>query len=204
MIQTQLKLSIVPDAIMTAYNELDIEELVQNEKDDQQVVLLLQEFEEASDKEMAKRNEDIGFKEVRKNAKYQQFLEVLDQYYDRPGEKVEKEETGVAEPVPEVSEVLDVSSEGLEALNEYLPTTDPFTKMTLKDPYINRICKHVYEYQSVMDMMITSGNKTRCPYVGCSNKKYILPDDLVKDPVIAAKIIERVQDEICGVYMTVD
>lgn len=45
-------------------------------------------------------------------------------------------------------------SEGLEALTEYLPTTDPFTRQVLKDPYVNRKCGHVYEYESVCSLIL--------------------------------------------------
>jgi len=210
MIEAQEKLKIVPDTVMSVYNNLDLEELVEKEEDPDQIIALLEEFGEASTKELEKRSKKIGMKQVYRNETYQSFLEVLDKFYDRAGkvdDQNEPKDDGELKDGEEVGPAdFTACSEDVEMLNDYIPTTDPFTRITFKDPYENRICKHVYEYQSVMDMIITSGGKTRCPYPGCSNKRYIQPDDLQKNVVVAAKIAARIQEEKQGMIydMTVD
>ncbi|CAL8091001.1 unnamed protein product [Orchesella dallaii] len=195
MTESQEKLKIVPEAVMAAYNNLDLEELVDKEQDIDQLIAILDEFDEASTKEMEKRNKKVNMKVVYKNETYQKFLEVLDQFYDRRGKGIKAEEEVVDEDPGASTANLGACSEGIEALSEYIPTTDPFTRQTLKDPYENKICKHVYEYQSVMDMLITSGGRTRCPYPGCLNKKYIQLEDLHKNVHVAAKIAARITEE---------
>jgi len=46
IIEAQEKVKVVPDAIMAAYNNLDLEELVTEAKDDAQFLSLLKEFGE--------------------------------------------------------------------------------------------------------------------------------------------------------------
>jgi len=95
---------------------------------------------------------------------------------DDGGEKGEEEERPEPLAGPSSRSLPDLGrcSEGIEALTEYLPVTDPFTRKILKNPFVNKFCGHVYEYQSALDMIITSNCRTR--YVSSSpSSPFVVP-----------------------------
>ncbi|XP_072940419.1 uncharacterized protein [Epargyreus clarus] len=56
---------------------------------------------------------------------------------------------------------------------------DPFSLRPIINPMRNKICKHVYE-KNTIESIIKSKNKG-CPYVGCTNKKQMESGDLIFD-----------------------
>ncbi|KAG8035510.1 hypothetical protein G9C98_006956 [Cotesia typhae] len=58
----------------------------------------------------------------------------------------------------------------------------PISKVRMTEPMKNNICGHVYDKASIIALL--RGNAaTRCPIVGCSNKKHLIMDDLTSDIV---------------------
>ena len=66
-------------------------------------------------------------------------------------------------------------------------TTDPITKLLLKNPVRHKRCNHVYDKDSIEDAM-RMNNRLRCPYVGC-NIKNIKMTDLIEDRDLKRKLI---------------
>ncbi|KAG4073629.1 hypothetical protein HA402_000853 [Bradysia odoriphaga] len=56
---------------------------------------------------------------------------------------------------------------------------DPITKGPLVRPVRNKHCNHIYGYQSVIDSLAIN-RRLRCPMVGCSNKTYVIEQDLIE------------------------
>ncbi len=92
-------------------------------------------------------------------------------------------------------------------ITETSHSIDPITKGPLIRPVRNRHCNHIYGYQSVLDSLAinrrlrydieshflifrdTNHSKTdsftftynfRCPMAGCSNKQYVIEQDLIE------------------------
>lgn len=57
---------------------------------------------------------------------------------------------------------------------------DPFTRQELVDPVVNTLCGHIYERETVLEM-IRNRPKTKCPIPGCQNTKVIYPKHLKAD-----------------------
>ncbi|XP_063621039.1 E3 SUMO-protein ligase NSE2-like [Cydia splendana] len=57
---------------------------------------------------------------------------------------------------------------------------DPITKKPIEDPVRNRLCNHVYERASIMQLLSVN-RRTKCPVVGCSNKQPVEPHHLESD-----------------------
>ncbi|CAD6237713.1 GSCOCG00008315001-RA-CDS [Cotesia congregata] len=58
----------------------------------------------------------------------------------------------------------------------------PISKVRMTEPMKNNICGHVYDKASIIALL--KGNAaTRCPIVGCSNKKHLIMEDLTSDIV---------------------
>lgn len=54
---------------------------------------------------------------------------------------------------------------------------DPFTLKLIKKPVRNKICKHIYDQESI-DKMFQGKLFMSCPLVGCSNKRFTKKDIL--------------------------
>uniref|UniRef100_A0A915Q5D9 E3 SUMO-protein ligase NSE2 n=1 Tax=Setaria digitata TaxID=48799 RepID=A0A915Q5D9_9BILA len=67
----------------------------------------------------------------------------------------------------------------------YYSKKDPYTKQDIKDPVQNRICRHVYDRESVLTN-INECKKRRmlcqCPVSGCPNKKVLTMTDMMAFP----------------------
>lgn len=61
---------------------------------------------------------------------------------------------------------------------------DPFTRQPITKPVRNKVCKHIYDQDSV-DQMFMSKSFIHCPYIGCTNKRFtktdILSDTITSD-----------------------
>lgn len=64
-----------------------------------------------------------------------------------------------------------------EAQEQYM---DPITKRPIVDPVKNTVCGHIYEKETIMNMLNVK-TKTKCPVVGCGNVGPILAKHLVSD-----------------------
>ncbi|XP_060801039.1 E3 SUMO-protein ligase NSE2 [Amyelois transitella] len=57
---------------------------------------------------------------------------------------------------------------------------DPITKKPIEDPVKNTVCGHIYERDSIMNL-INRNNRTKCPVAGCGNKGPIKKQHLLSD-----------------------
>lgn len=71
-------------------------------------------------------------------------------------------------------------------MSEVIPDIDPITKRPIQKPCRNRICKHIYDMNSMIESLQTAG-RMRCPVVGCINKKHVVLEDLVEDHELKRK-----------------
>ncbi|XP_059620664.1 uncharacterized protein LOC132264461 [Phlebotomus argentipes] len=71
------------------------------------------------------------------------------------------------------------SDEGMTVTGD-IQRTDPFTKKSLVHPVRNRKCNHVYDKDSLMNV-IKMNPRVRCPYVGCTNKDFLRMADVEED-----------------------
>ncbi|KAK9883185.1 hypothetical protein WA026_001379 [Henosepilachna vigintioctopunctata] len=60
--------------------------------------------------------------------------------------------------------------------NVFEPPIDPITKTKIKDPYKNRLCGHIFEYEFILNYIKEKKNKAKCPYVGCTNANFKASD----------------------------
>lgn len=52
---------------------------------------------------------------------------------------------------------------------------DPFTKQLIIRPVINKVCKHIYDQDS-LSLMFQTKKFISCPYIGCTNKHFTKND----------------------------
>ncbi|XP_026729798.1 E3 SUMO-protein ligase NSE2-like [Trichoplusia ni] len=64
-----------------------------------------------------------------------------------------------------------------ESQDQYL---DPITKRPIADPVKNTVCGHVYERESIMNLIKTK-SRTKCPVAGCGNRAPVVANQLVSD-----------------------
>lgn len=83
--------------------------------------------------------------------------------------------------------VLTTNVDGMVMQSQTQITTDPISKRPISDPVRNKICKHIYDKQSIMDA-IKVNSRLRCPYVGCNNRK-VDPNDLEEDRELKRKFM---------------
>ena len=68
----------------------------------------------------------------------------------------------------------------LAVTGETIQTIDPYSKKEFSDPVKNLNCKHTYEREIIMNLMVTN-SKTRCYWMGCNNRVAIRAEHLVSD-----------------------
>ncbi|XP_014204538.1 E3 SUMO-protein ligase NSE2 [Copidosoma floridanum] len=68
----------------------------------------------------------------------------------------------------------------IEMTQDDVNVIDPFTKKRMTDPLKNKVCGHIYDRESVVQMLKLN-DKTRCPVVGCSNKESIDLNNMIPD-----------------------
>lgn len=54
---------------------------------------------------------------------------------------------------------------------------DPFTQKSITKPVLNKICKHIYDHDSI-EQMFQRKLFIACPHIGCENKKFTKKDIL--------------------------
>lgn len=54
---------------------------------------------------------------------------------------------------------------------------DPYTKQPITNPVINKVCKHIYNQDS-LSLMFQDKTFLSCPYIGCTNKHFTKNDIL--------------------------
>lgn len=65
---------------------------------------------------------------------------------------------------------------------------DPLTKRYINDPCRNKVCGHVYEFDTIVGFIKMKKNKMKkCPYVGCTNNSLSL-GDIEKDEHLKMQI----------------
>ncbi|CAG9785307.1 unnamed protein product [Diatraea saccharalis] len=57
---------------------------------------------------------------------------------------------------------------------------DPITKKVIVDPVKNTVCGHIYEKQSIMNLLKMKSS-TKCPVAGCGNRTAIQKQHLIED-----------------------
>lgn len=78
-------------------------------------------------------------------------------------------------------------NEDFQMEDQDLSLIDPFSKQQILDPVRNSICNHLYDRKSVMDAVLLN-KRTRCAYVGCSNRQPITPLNLISDDILKARL----------------
>lgn len=71
-------------------------------------------------------------------------------------------------------------SQDLAIVDTLMATRDPFTKCRLREPLVNTNCQHVYERETIYELL-DRNKKVRCPVVGCRNQQYITRNHLFDD-----------------------
>lgn len=66
-------------------------------------------------------------------------------------------------------------TEGLIAEELIVGKLDPYTRQPITKPVCNKVCKHVYDQESV-DQMFQNKLFVSCPYIGCANKRFTKTD----------------------------
>ena len=75
-------------------------------------------------------------------------------------------------------------------MEEDINTTDPFTKKDMIIPVRNRRCNHVYDKDSV-DEVLKVNPRTKCPVIGCPSNDFIRKEDLIEDKDLRQKILTQ-------------
>jgi SUMO ligase MMS21 Smc5/6 complex component len=78
--------------------------------------------------------------------------------------------------------------------SSHISTRDPITKQPMTDPVKNKKCGHTYEKKSILELMLNSRGKVRCPCVGCGNKDAVREDDLEPDREMKKAILAKKKD----------
>lgn len=98
-------------------------------------------------------------------------------------------------PLAELASEIELSNRSIDeegiVPSQFEPPVDPITKKLIKNPCRNRICGHVYEYNSIVEHLKRiklNKVKPRCPYIGCTNtnmaKQSIIEDDMLRDQIL--------------------
>ncbi|XP_018025711.1 E3 SUMO-protein ligase NSE2 isoform X2 [Hyalella azteca] len=81
-------------------------------------------------------------------------------------------------PKPSGSASASAELEMLSSVHD-LNIIDPITKLTMSDPVRHTLCGHVYDRDSIKQMIKKHGRKGfRCPYMGCSVRDAITENNL--------------------------
>ncbi|XP_066970197.1 E3 SUMO-protein ligase NSE2-like [Macrobrachium rosenbergii] len=84
------------------------------------------------------------------------------------------------------------AEDDLVATEEEVNIIDPITKTRMTEPVRNRICGHVYEKSSVLQMIRQKKRKGfRCPTMACANRSPINPQDLIDAPDVLRAIRQQ-------------
>ncbi|XP_071105353.1 E3 SUMO-protein ligase NSE2-like [Haliotis cracherodii] len=73
---------------------------------------------------------------------------------------------------------------------ETVNTMCPYTRQEMKFPMQNKLCKHNYEKEAILEYISRRGKKAKCPVSGCANNKPIEQSDL-EDHKTLRRYIER-------------
>ncbi|XP_055695519.1 E3 SUMO-protein ligase NSE2-like [Lutzomyia longipalpis] len=84
------------------------------------------------------------------------------------------------------------SAEGM-TVTESIQKTDPFTKKPMVNPVRNNICKHVYDKDSLSNI-IKLNSQVRCPYVGCTNKQRLRMADVTEDALLRIQLTAQANE----------
>lgn len=71
---------------------------------------------------------------------------------------------------------FDTVDDSLLCSNVFTPPVDPISKAIIKNPYRNKRCNHVYEYDTITIYINQLRHRAKCPYIGCSNKNLKMSD----------------------------
>ncbi|CAI6347653.1 unnamed protein product [Macrosiphum euphorbiae] len=66
-------------------------------------------------------------------------------------------------------------TEGLIAEELIVGKLDPYTRQPITKPVRNKVCKHIYDLESV-NQMFQSKMFVSCPYIGCTNNRFTKTD----------------------------
>ncbi|XP_041976435.1 E3 SUMO-protein ligase NSE2-like [Aricia agestis] len=64
---------------------------------------------------------------------------------------------------------------------------DPITKKPIEDPVRNSLCGHIYERQTIMEL-INKKNRVRCPVAGCGHREPLQPHHLLCDEELRFRV----------------
>ncbi|XP_077283273.1 E3 SUMO-protein ligase NSE2-like [Arctopsyche grandis] len=73
-----------------------------------------------------------------------------------------------------------------EYIDQYI---DPITKQQISCPVRNKVCNHVYEKTSISEI-IKRHPTSRCPVLGCGNRKFLTMKDLPVDEALLCQLTQ--------------
>lgn len=85
--------------------------------------------------------------------------------------------------------------ESLLCSNVFTPPVDPMSKTVIKNPYKNKVCKHVYEHSTILSYIKQLRHKAKCPYIGCKNV-HLRANDLVEDRQLQTQITQYLTEQV--------
>lgn len=81
-------------------------------------------------------------------------------------------------------------NEEIVAVSQNINNIDPITKLPIVEPVKNKICGHVYEKSSIMQLLKRKG-KTKCPIAGCIAADQVQVEDLISDYTLKRILSEK-------------
>ncbi|XP_060522136.1 E3 SUMO-protein ligase NSE2-like [Cylas formicarius] len=87
-----------------------------------------------------------------------------------------------------------VQDDSLLCSDAFSAPIDPISKIIIKKPVRNQICKHIYDMTSILQYIRQSRNKAKCPYIGCNNNT-LTNRDLINDTELEEKISQYLSSQ---------
>ncbi|CAD5116318.1 DgyrCDS5222 [Dimorphilus gyrociliatus] len=89
-------------------------------------------------------------------------------------------------------------------MDEIKSTICPYSQQEMENPVKNKICGHSYEKSAIAEYIKAKRQRAFCPHAGCSNKKPLSPDSLIRDEEMISIIAEKRKTQSTGNFITVN
>ncbi|CAG9862244.1 unnamed protein product [Phyllotreta striolata] len=88
----------------------------------------------------------------------------------------------------------DELEESMFCANVFTPPVDPISKAIITVAYRNKVCGHVYEYDTIANYIESSKKKAKCPYIGCNNNNLKI-SQLKEDKALQDQIKQYLENQ---------